>query len=62
LKTSLFAGAAELMAVPFLQQLETGRPPRSIGLAHPVIAPYGAFKTSDGESVCLLLHAVSWGR
>lgn len=53
LKTSLFMGAAELMAVPFLQQRETGTAPTNIGLAHPVIAPYGTFPTADGHLVLL---------
>ncbi len=35
------------MAVPLLQA-EGGKPPARVGLAHPSIAPYGAFAASDG--------------
>mmetsp|Transcript_16043 Transcript_16043/g.51182 ORF Transcript_16043/g.51182 Transcript_16043/m.51182 type:complete len:211 (+) Transcript_16043:696-1328(+) len=53
LKVSLFDSAAELMAVPYLQQRYTGSPPARVGLSHPSIAPYGAFATRDGREVVL---------
>eukprot|EP00041_Stephanoeca_diplocostata_P022876 m.551868 g.551868 ORF g.551868 m.551868 type:complete len:402 (+) comp22165_c0_seq63:341-1546(+) len=54
LKTSLFATASELMTVPYLQQLHTGAPPVNAGLAHPSIAPYGAFPTRDAGKKVLI--------
>ena len=39
LAVSLFDSAAELNAVPLLQQAYTGAAPRRVGLAHPSIAP-----------------------
>lgn len=48
LGVSLFDVAAEWMTVPFLQHAG-GMAPTRIGLAHPTIAPYGAFETGDGS-------------
>jgi crotonobetainyl-CoA:carnitine CoA-transferase CaiB-like acyl-CoA transferase len=39
LSVSLFDSAAEIMAVPLLQQAYTGAAPKRVGLAHPSIAP-----------------------
>lgn len=44
---SMFDVMADWMAVPLLQA-EGGKPPARVGLAHPSIAPYGAFTTKDG--------------
>lgn len=49
---SLFDVAAEWMTVPFLQHAG-GMAPKRVGLAHPTIAPYGAYATSD-ESLTLI--------
>jgi len=48
LDVSLFDVAAEWMTVPFLQH-QAGKGPTRIGLAHPTIAPYGAYATSDDQ-------------
>eukprot|EP00035_Acanthoeca_spectabilis_P012287 m.219357 g.219357 ORF g.219357 m.219357 type:complete len:380 (-) comp15580_c0_seq1:1054-2193(-) len=56
LKTSLFAAASELMAVPYLQTKYTSTVPINIGLAHPSIAPYGAFPCSDGKHILLSIQ------
>jgi len=46
-RVSLFDVMADLMTVPLTQhELGEGGPTR-VGLRHPTIAPYGAFKTSD---------------
>ena len=41
---SLFDGMADWMNVPLLQFEGTGKAPQRIGLAHPSICPYGAFR------------------
>eukprot|EP00037_Helgoeca_nana_P010756 m.94820 g.94820 ORF g.94820 m.94820 type:complete len:382 (-) comp20402_c1_seq2:1046-2191(-) len=56
LKTSLFASASEMMAVPYLQCQYTGAAPVNTGLAHPSIAPYGAFPCSDGKQILLSIQ------
>ena len=52
LSVSMFDSMADFMAVPLLQQ-EAGKPPQRVGLAHPAIAPYGAFPTRDGLPVLI---------
>lgn len=47
IKVSMFDVMADWLTVPLLNA-EAGRPPQRIGLAHPSIAPYGAFQTGDG--------------
>lgn len=44
---SMFDVMADWMAVPLLQH-EGGKTPARVGLAHPSIAPYGAFTAGDG--------------
>ena len=53
---SLFDGMADWMSVPLLYQEGTGQAPRRVGLAHPSIAPYGAFPTRDGSLVLLSIQ------
>ena len=52
-KVSLFDVVAELMTVPLLQHDYTGTGPERVGLAHPAIAPYGGFVTSDGATLVI---------
>jgi itaconate CoA-transferase len=47
LSVSLFDAMADWMTVPLLQY-EGGAPPQRLGLAHPSIAPYGAFASKEG--------------
>jgi itaconate CoA-transferase len=47
IQVSMFDVMAEWLTVPLLNA-EAGRPPQRIGLAHPSIAPYGAFASGDG--------------
>lgn len=49
LHVSLFDVAAEWMSVPYAQHVLAGAGPLRVGLRHPTIAPYGAYRTSDGE-------------
>lgn len=51
LHVSLFDTAAEWMSVPYMLFAATGEPPARIGLAHPSIAPYGAYGCAGGQEV-----------
>jgi len=52
---SMFDAMADWMTVPLLQH-EGGNTPQRIGLAHPSISPYGAFKTRDGADVLISIQ------
>lgn len=53
---SMFDATAELMTVPYIQFMGTGKPPPRSGLKHPSIAPYGDFKCNDGKSILLSIQ------
>tara|TARA_B100000686_G_scaffold303423_1_gene340222 strand:- start:1365 stop:2492 length:1128 start_codon:yes stop_codon:yes gene_type:complete len=53
IEVSLFDALADWMAVPLLWYDYGGKAPKRLGLAHPSICPYGAFKTSDGKIILL---------
>ena len=57
---SLFDTVAEFMNVPYLARRYGGREPRRPGLAHPSIAPYGVFRTSDGEILISIQNEREW--
>ncbi len=59
IEVSLFDVLAEWMTVPLLHHDYLGKAPGRVGLAHPSIAPYGAFATADGR---LLLISVQSDR
>ncbi|WP_144182841.1 CaiB/BaiF CoA transferase family protein [Elioraea rosea] len=56
LAVSLFDGMADWMNVPLLTYEGTGRAPPRIGLAHPSVAPYGAFTLADGGQVLISIQ------
>jgi len=56
-EVSLFDSIAEWMAVPLLHLEGLGVAPTRVGLAHPSIAPYGAFRTADGATVVLSVQS-----
>jgi crotonobetainyl-CoA:carnitine CoA-transferase CaiB-like acyl-CoA transferase len=56
IKVSLFDATAEWMAVPLLHHDYGGRAPARIGLAHPSIAPYGAFTCADGKKLVISIQ------
>lgn len=56
IKVSLFGTAAELMAVPYLQTLYSGKAPARVGLRHPDIAPYGVFTCADGRDIVISIQ------
>ncbi|MGT9916740.1 CoA transferase, partial [Klebsiella pneumoniae] len=49
IQVSLFDSIADWMNVPILQYLYGGQVSSRSGVAHPSIAPYGAFACSDGS-------------
>jgi crotonobetainyl-CoA:carnitine CoA-transferase CaiB-like acyl-CoA transferase len=56
IRVSLFDVIAEWMAVPLLFFDYAGAAPANVGLAHPSIAPYGAFTTADGRAVIVSIQ------
>lgn len=50
---SLFDSLADWMNVPYLHHLYGGKAPRRVGINHPSIMPYGAYRTRDGETVVI---------
>src|SRR5919199_5072025 len=56
LAVSLFDATAEWMAVPLLHFDYGGKAPSRVGLAHPSIAPYGAFAASDGKEIVVSIQ------
>lgn len=56
IKVSLFDTAADWMTVP-LMHADYGRgAPERVGLNHPSIAPYGGYKTADGETLVISIQ------
>lgn len=53
---SLFDAIADWMTVPLLHQDYGGQAPARVGLAHPSIAPYGAFTTRDDRQIVLAVQ------
>jgi crotonobetainyl-CoA:carnitine CoA-transferase CaiB-like acyl-CoA transferase len=52
-EVSLFHTMADWMNVPYLQTRYGGTAPARLGLRHPSIAPYGAFRCADDRQVLL---------
>ncbi len=53
---SLFDVIAEWMTVPLLHLDYLGAAPKNVGLAHPTVAPYGAFVSSDGQRLLISIQ------
>jgi crotonobetainyl-CoA:carnitine CoA-transferase CaiB-like acyl-CoA transferase len=60
IQLSLFDTIAEFMNVPYLTRRYGGKEPPRLGLAHPSIAPYGVFATSDGEVLISIQNEREW--
>lgn len=56
IEVSLFDALADWMAVPLLWHDYGGKAPERVGLAHPSICPYGAFKTAEGKTILLSIQ------
>lgn len=56
IRISMFDTMADWMTVPLLQH-EGGKSPGRVGLAHPSIAPYGVFRTSDGSDFLISIQS-----
>ena len=56
IRVSMFDVMADWLTVPLLNH-EGGRSPRRLGLAHPSIAPYGVFRTRDGQEILISIQS-----
>jgi itaconate CoA-transferase len=56
LAVSLFDSIADWMTVPLLHYDYGGKAPQRVGLNHPSIAPYGAYKAGDGGEVVISIQ------
>jgi itaconate CoA-transferase len=56
IRVSLFDVMADWLTVPLLHA-DAGKPPRRVGLAHPSIAPYGAFLSKDGKPILISIQS-----
>lgn len=56
IEVSLFDAIADWMTVPYLHEVYGGQAPARVGLRHPSIAPYKAYKTQDGEQVLISIQ------
>src|SRR5664279_5591499 len=55
-RMSMFDVMADWLAVPLLNA-EAGNPPQRMALAHPSIAPYGAFRSKDGKDILISIQS-----
>ncbi|ALP68526.1 CaiB/BaiF CoA transferase family protein [Paraburkholderia caribensis] len=53
---SLFDGAADWMTVPYVHERYGRGAPTPQGLKHPSIAPYGAYRTSEGRDIVISIQ------
>ena len=60
IKTSLFAGMADWMTVPYLHLVYGGKAPERSGLDHPSIAPYGPYRCADGTVLVSIQNEREW--
>ncbi len=56
IRISMFDVMADWLAVPLLNA-EAGNPPQRMALAHPSIAPYGAFRSRDGKDILISIQS-----
>lgn len=56
IEVSLFHAISDWMNVPYLQTRYGNAPPQRVGVRHPTIAPYGAFRCADGKDVLLSIQ------
>jgi itaconate CoA-transferase len=56
IRVSMFDVMADWMSVPLLNT-EAGKSPPRMGLSHPSIAPYGAFRSMDGKDILISIQS-----
>src|SRR5712671_849429 len=56
IRISMFDVMADWLSVPLLNS-EAGNPPQRMGLAHPSIAPYGAFRSREGKDILISIQS-----
>jgi formyl-CoA transferase len=56
IRVSMFDVMADWMAVPMINS-EAGKAPPRMGLSHPSIAPYGAFRSKDGKDILISIQS-----
>lgn len=56
ISVSIFDVMADWLTVPLLNH-EGGKSPKRIGLAHPSIAPYGAFQPKSGSAILIAIQS-----
>lgn len=56
IRVSMFDVMADWMAVPLLNA-EAGKPQVRMGLSHPAISPYGAFRSLDGRDILISIQS-----
>ncbi len=62
ISVALFDVAAEAMNIPFIAARNGGPHARRIGLAHPSIAPYGAYEFVDGTLLVAVQSEREWAQ
>jgi crotonobetainyl-CoA:carnitine CoA-transferase CaiB-like acyl-CoA transferase len=62
IEIAMFDVMADCMAVPLLHWVEAGRDTPRVGLAHPAIAPYSAFRCRDGDILIAIQAPAEWTR
>jgi itaconate CoA-transferase len=56
IRISMFDVMADWLSVPLINA-EAGNPPQRMALAHPSIAPYGAFRSKDGKDILISIQS-----
>ncbi len=56
IRTSMFDCMADWMTVPLLLHDYAGKAPKRTGLSHPMIQPYGAYKTKGGRPILIAIQ------
>ncbi|PHQ63826.1 MAG: carnitine dehydratase [Sphingobium sp.] len=62
ISVSLFDVAAEAMNIPYIAARNGGPLARRVGLAHPSIAPYGAYEFADGTLLVAVQSEREWAQ
>lgn len=61
ISVSLFDVTTEMMNIPYISAHHGRTPPTRMGLAHPLIAPYGVYDTRDGPILIAVQNDAEWG-